>query len=257
MVSSEKSHVTKHLGLPQLVKIFRSQTPAHCERDYSKHDSELFIKSVSFKVFWGLTSPMAWYWSGTIFGTYYFRKSALFPNKNWHANPVRLWFLSYLGWLLWKPLFWNQCAQLHISEWMPYIYNNVLYVCDTSIHSYALARTYIIDTLIVVVLLFVVNMNTLNIFRRVGSYTEAIARHRKAGYDAGENERRAAEMANRRQELGGLPWLSLHYFYKPCDPFIVHCAYMQTCNILCAVNYYAYNSLTLVPQSTAFAYTAV
>ena len=86
-----------------------------------------------------------------------------------------------------------------------YIHNNVLYVCDTSIHSYARARTYIIDTLIVVVLLFVVNMNTLNTFRRVGPYTEAIARHRKAGYDAGENERRAAEMANRRQELGGLP----------------------------------------------------
>ena len=59
VVSSEKRHVTKNLGLPQLVKIFRSQTPAHCERDYSKHDSELFIKSVSFKVFWGLTSPMA------------------------------------------------------------------------------------------------------------------------------------------------------------------------------------------------------
>jgi len=26
----------------------------------------------------------------------------------------------YLGWLLWKPLFWNQCAHFHISGWTPY-----------------------------------------------------------------------------------------------------------------------------------------
>ena len=60
----------------------------------------------------------------------------------------------------------------------------VPYVGDKSIHSYARvygqyeqhARTYI-DTLIVeLCVLFVVNMDTLNTFRRVG-YTEAIARH--------------------------------------------------------------------------------
>ena len=41
--------------------------------------------------------------------------------KNWHANPIHLWFLSYLGWLIWKLLFWNQCAHFHISGWIPYL----------------------------------------------------------------------------------------------------------------------------------------
>ena len=40
--------------------------------------------------------------------------------KKMHANPICLWFLSYLGWLLWKPLFWNQCAHFLISGWTPY-----------------------------------------------------------------------------------------------------------------------------------------
>ena len=62
-----------------------------------------------------ITKCMAWCWSRSIFRTYHFWKSALIP-KNWHVNLIRLWFLSYLGGLL-----WNNCFGINVHTFVFYI----------------------------------------------------------------------------------------------------------------------------------------
>ena len=54
-------------------KKFSFQSPAHCDRDYSKHVRELFIRSVSIKVFGSWLDIGHVAFSGLT--------SALFPNK--------------------------------------------------------------------------------------------------------------------------------------------------------------------------------
>ena len=44
-----------------------SQTTDHCERDYYKYGSELYTLGLWGQVVGGITWPMAWYWSRTIF----------------------------------------------------------------------------------------------------------------------------------------------------------------------------------------------
>ena len=50
-------------------------------------------------------------------------------------------FLSYLGWLLWKLLFWNQCAQFLISGWTPYISIHELLTNPSLLPSFAVVVT--------------------------------------------------------------------------------------------------------------------
>ena len=45
------------------------------------------------------------FWSRATFGTYHFWKKCTDPDRKWHANPIHLWFLSYLGWFSCKPMF--------------------------------------------------------------------------------------------------------------------------------------------------------
>ena len=45
------------------------------------------------------------FWSRATFGTYHFWEKCTDPDRKWHANPICLWFFSYLGWFSWKPLF--------------------------------------------------------------------------------------------------------------------------------------------------------
>ena len=55
------------------------------------------------------------------FGAHHFHKNAPIPEE----NDIQTWsvcgFLSYLGWLLRKPEFWNQCTHFHISGCTPYV----------------------------------------------------------------------------------------------------------------------------------------
>ena len=50
------------------------------------------------------------FWSRAIFRSLPLPRKVHRCLKKMTCDPIHLWFLSYLGWLLWKPQFWNQCV---------------------------------------------------------------------------------------------------------------------------------------------------